>query len=205
MTRSGNEPVAERTVVAAITLSLDGYAAGPGGDMSWLVEHEMNENMRAYSASIWRAGTTAVLGRANYEGFFGYWPAVAEDPSATTEDRQLAVWLNIVEKVVFSRSLQLVSWSNARIAERPLEAEVRALKRTTGGDILVLNSTSVIRQLLAADLVDELRVTLCPNLVGGGLRLFDGQLPPSRWHLATPTTFPTGALGLRYSRQAGPQ
>ena len=67
------------------------------------------------------------MGRTNYEGFHGYWPPVAADPQAAPRDRALASWLDEVEKVVFSRTLEEAPWRNSRVA-RDVEAETRALK-----------------------------------------------------------------------------
>jgi dihydrofolate reductase len=188
-----------RKVIAWVTLSMDGFSAGPGGDMSWLAEHVGHEQMMAYSEGIWRGASTAVMGRTNYEGFFGYWPPVARDPASPPRHRDLATWLDTVEKVVFSRSLQSAEWQNTRIAA-DLEAEMRALKRAPDRDILVLNSASIIRALLDSDLVDELQLFVLPTVLGNGLRFFPDGLAASTWRLAGVSTFPTGAVALRYSR-----
>ncbi len=105
-----------------------------------------------------------------------------------------------VERVVFSHTLTEVTWSNARLATRPLEDEVKALKAAPGWDIFVMNSASIIHQLLRADLVDDLRFAIVPVLVGGGLRLLPEGLSESRWRLAESTTLAHGAVGLHYSR-----
>jgi len=70
-----------RTVVGNISLSLDGRVAGPGGDydMSWIVPHAVTDGSRAHMTRVTSAATTALLGRKNYQGFGGYWPAVADD------------------------------------------------------------------------------------------------------------------------------
>ena len=74
-------------MLAWITLSIDGFAAGPGSDMSRIAAHAGDEEMMAYSEGIWRGVSTAVMGRTNYEGFFGYWPPVAKDPASTPRNR----------------------------------------------------------------------------------------------------------------------
>jgi dihydrofolate reductase len=199
---SGTRP--QRTVVASVTLSLDGRSAGPGDDdMLWLVEHAVHEQMGAYFAGIWSGSSTAVMGRRNFEGYRGYWPAVAADPSAPPRDRAFARWLDSVEKVVFSSTIDDPAWSNTRVA-RDLETEIRALKAAPGRDILVLSSASIIHSLLAAGLVDELRIHLCPELLGSGKRFFDDGLPRSSWRLAGVTTMETGAIGLQYHVQERP-
>jgi dihydrofolate reductase len=141
------------------------------------------------------------MGRTNYEGFHGYWPPVARDPESSPRGRDLAVWLDEVEKVVFSRTLTEAEWSNARIADREPPDEVAALKAVEGRDILVLNSASIIRALLGADLVDEMRLNLVPLVLGGGLRIFPDGLPRSEWELASSASLPGGTLGLQYRRR----
>ena len=188
----------ERTVIAQANVSMDGMTAAPEGDLSWMVPHAVTPQMSAYAEGIWRGASTAVMGRTNYEGFRQYWPPVAEDPESPPRDRELAVWLDTVEKVVFSRTLEDAPWQNSRVA-RDVEAEMRALKRGPGRDILVLNSASIIRALLAADLLDELRVNVMPALAGGGLRLFEG-VPRSDWELVGALTFESGGVGLHHRR-----
>jgi dihydrofolate reductase len=190
----------ERTVIAQANVTMDGMTAGPDGDLSWLIEHAVTPQMAAYAEGVWRGADTAVLGRTNYEGYQGYWPAVAADPEAAGRDRDLATWLDTVEKVVFSRTLQEATWQNSRIA-RDVEAEIRALKQAPGRDILVLNSTSIIQALLEADLLDELRLNVLPAVVGGGLRLLDEGLPRSAWTLVGATTLESGGVALHYRRQ----
>jgi len=190
---------APRKLIAWITLSMDGFAAGPGNDMSRIAAHAGAEQMMSYTEGIWRNVSTAVMGRTNYEGFLGYWPPVAKDPASTPRNRDLAVWLDTVDKVVFSRTMQRAEWQNTRVSA-DLEGEIGALKKAPGRDILVLNSISIIRALLHAGLVDEFQVFLAPIILGGGLRFFPDGLTPSDWRLITVATFPTGDVALRYGR-----
>src|SRR4029078_1141874 len=129
-----------------------GYSAGPGNDMSRIAEYAGHEQMMAYSEGIWRGVSTAVMGRTNYAGCVEYLPPVATDPAATPRNRDLATWLDTVEKVVFSRTMKRAEWQNARVAA-DLHAEIHALKHAPGRDILILNSVSIIRALLQARLL----------------------------------------------------
>jgi dihydrofolate reductase len=192
--------MAERTVIAQATVTMDGVTAGPDGDLSFLFPHVQSEQMSAYSEGVWRGASTAVMGRTNYEGFHGYWPPVAADPETPPRVRAIATWLDTVEKVVFSRTLEQAPWQNSRVA-RDVESEMRALKQAPGQDILVLNSASIIQELLRHDLLDELRLHVVPTLAGGGLRLFPDGLPRSEWEQAGVFTLETGALALHYRRK----
>jgi dihydrofolate reductase len=189
-----------RTVIAQANVTMDGMTAGPEGDLSWLIEHAVTPQMAAYAEGIWRGATTAVMGRTNYEGFHGYWPAVAGDPDAAARDRALATWLDTVEKVVFSRTLEEATWQNSRLS-RDVEPEIRALKEGEGGDILVLNSASIIQALLKADLLDELRINVLPAIVGGGLRLLGEGLPRSDWELVGALTLQSGGVAMHHRRR----
>jgi dihydrofolate reductase len=190
-----------RKVIGNIALSLDGRINGRGGDydMSWILPHAVTDTTRDYLVQMTHNATTALLGRKNYEGFGGYWPAVANDDTAEPRDRAFARWLESVEKVVVSRTLQETTWQNSRIA-RDLVAEVKQLRTAPGGDIIAMSSSSIIRALLAADELDRLTINLCPELVGGGARLFEDGLPPSSWSLASLTTSETSATYLVYDR-----
>lgn len=192
---------ARRTVTANITLSLDGRVSGPGGeyDMSWIVPHAISSKSRDHMVSVTGTATTALLGRKNYEGFAGFWPAVADDENAAPQDREFSRWLNAAEKVVFSTTLKEAAWDNARVSDTDPVTEVKRLREQEGGDIIVLASASVIRGLLEAGEVDRLSITLCPELVGGGARLFiDG--PSGSWSLTSSQVTESGAICLLYDR-----
>lgn len=190
-----------RKVVANITLSLDGRTTGPAGpyDMGWIVPHSTTDAARDQLAAITGA-TTAVLGRSNYEGFGGFWPTIVGDESADKRDRQFAEWLNDVEKVVFSRTLDDLPWGNSRAADHEPAEMVRRLRQEDGGDIYVLASQSIIRQLLDAGEVDRLSINLAPEVVGGGARLFEDGLPASSWSLTDLSTSESGAVWVIYDR-----
>jgi dihydrofolate reductase len=180
---------------------MDGYSSGPGGPAEdiWLHEHVRRASAAAHFEGVWRGASTVVVGRTNYEGFYSVWPGITADPGTDPRTRDLGVFLNTVEKVVVSRTLQEARWENSRIA-RDLESEVKAMRDGPGRDILVINSASIIQALLQAGLIDDLRFVMVPVLLGGGLRLFAEGLPNSTWSLAQATVLEDGAIGVHYSR-----
>lgn len=194
--------MSDRTVIANITLSIDGQTTGPEGpyDMGWVGPHAVTDQARDGMLRV-LDGTTVLLGRTNYQGFGGYWPTMAEAEDADPRDRQFAHWLNEVEKIVFSRTLTEAPWQNSRIADAGPAEVAKQLRQQDGGDIWVLASQSIIRQLLAADEVDRLSINLAPELVGGGARLFDDGFGPSSWTLTDLTTSDSGAVWLIYDRK----
>lgn len=183
-----------RRVTANLSLTLDGRYHGPAGpaDMGAIVAYATTEVARRYLTTIWESATTAVLGRKNAEGFLGFWPTVAADENADPRDRGYAKWLVDVEKVVFSRTLTEAPWDRTRLVDAPVAETVAALKSEGEGDILVNSSASIIKPLLEADLLDRLSLLICPQIAGGGPRLFEDGLPSSKWHL---THHETGNLG----------
>jgi dihydrofolate reductase len=190
----------DRIVTGNISLSLDGRVTGPGGehDMGWIVPHALTGEARSHLLTITSTASTVLLGRKNYQGFTGFWPAVADDEGADPRDRAFARWLNEAEKVVVSRTLTEVGWRNSRVlADDPAEI-VHRLRKEEGGDIVVLASGSLIRGLLEAGELDRLSITLCPELVGAGARLFGDGPAGSSWSLARATPTGTGALCLLY-------
>ena len=201
MTQAASGP-GDRIVVGNISLSLDGRTAGPGGeyDMGWIVPHALTDGARDHMVKVTSTATTALLGRKNYQGFASFWPAVAEDEEADPRDRAFAQWLNAVEKLVFSRTLQQADWRNSRIVRADPAATVRQLRSEPGGDLIVLASGSVIRGLLEAGELDRLSITLCPELPGGGDRLFGDGPGGSSWSLTQTGSTGSGALCLIYDR-----
>jgi dihydrofolate reductase len=196
--------MSERRVMAWCHVSIDGYSSGPGGpgEDTWLHKHTMLPATEEYFEGIWRGCNTALMGRTNYVGFHGVWPGITADPATDPRTRDLGRWLCSVEKGVVSKTLpeSEATWENTRIF-RDAEEAVATLKAEPGRDILVLNSATLIQYLLAADLVDDLRLVVVPVLLGGGLRLLPEGVSVA-WDLTTSTTLPNGAVGLHYQRRS---
>ena len=189
-------------VVANISLSMDGRTNGVGGDydMSWIIPHAVTDSTRDNMIAVTSPATTVLLGRKNYQGFGSYWPSVVDNESADPRDRAFSSWLNSVEKVVFSSTLKDATWENSRIVNADPVAVVRDLQKQTGGNIIVLASSSLIKRLLEADALDCLSITFCPEVTGGGARLFEDGLPASSWMLRQSKVTESGALCLLYDR-----
>ncbi len=197
-----NSSVGTRTVVGNISLSLDGRVTGPGGeyDMGWIVPHAITNAARDHMINVTTPATTVLLGRKNYQGFGSFWPKVADDESADPRDRAFSKWLNSVSKIVFSSTLTEATWENSRLVNADPVAVVKELQQQKGGDIIVLASGSIIKRLLRADALDRLSITLCPEVAGGGARLFEDGLPPSSWSLRQSVVTESSALCLLYDR-----
>ncbi|MGW6504738.1 dihydrofolate reductase family protein [Nonomuraea angiospora] len=159
-----------------------------------------SEVARNHMNRIWESATTALLGRLNAEGFMGYWPSVAEDDNADPRDRGYAKWLVDAEKVVLSTTLAEAPWARTRVVNAPAADVVTNLKATGEGDILVNSSASIIKPLLAADLLDRLYLMVFPEIAGGGQRLFDDGLPATKWTLTHQQSGELGEIAMVYDR-----
>lgn len=191
-----------RKVTANLALTMDGRYIGPGGpaDFSAFAPYVATDVARDHLTRIWENATTAVLGRLNAEGFLGYWPSVADDENADPRDRGYAKWLVDTEKVVLSTTLTEAPWERTRVVNAPAADIITDLKTSGEGDILVNSSASLIKPLLTADLVDRLYLLICPEIAGGGQRLFEDGLPASKWTLTHQKAGTLGELALVYDR-----
>src|SRR3954453_1598708 len=192
-----------RPLVLTEFLTLDGVAQAPGGpeeDASgdfrhggWLVPHY--DEVMDQQVIAWFAGAQDfLLGRGTYEIFAAWWP------KAPIEDDPIARALNALPKHVASRTLTSVDWDGARLIEGDVVDAVRALKAEDGGELQVHGSPGLTQTLLAADLVDELRLIVFPVTLGTGKRLFGEGTVPRSWQLTSPTATATGALITTYQR-----
>lgn len=164
-----------RRVIATLFASLDGYASdAPDEEMRW-VNDAFGEDMTAAGLRGLREVDTLLFGRVTYQMMAGYWP------SAGPEEGEFADIMNGIAKVVFSTTLRDadVTWSNARLAKRDLEAEVRDLKAQGGRDIGVSGSVELVRGLMTLGLLDRLRLLVHPVILGtaGGAPVFDRRAP----------------------------
>jgi dihydrofolate reductase len=195
-----------RKVIVFEWMSLDGVVQAPaytdedtsggfkhgGWHLRYFEEHSMK----------WVVGNVGgasgfLLGRRTYEVFAAHWP------NASQEEQALAQPLNTLPKYVASRTMQEpLAWNNSTVLASPIAESVAKLRREDGGNLLVIGSTELAAELLAHDLVDELRVMIDPVILGGGKRFFrdDGKCVPLA--LATSETTPTGAILATYTRSS---
>lgn len=195
------QQTAGRRVVTNMSLSIDGHYAGADPlDMGWVMPYAVTDVARDHLTGLWEPATTALLGRVNAEGFLGFWPTVIGTEGADPRDEAFAKWLVETDKVVLSSTLREAPWERTTIVDKPTPEAVADLKATAGGDIVVFSSATVIKDLLAADLVDRLALMVFPIFLGTGPRLFEDGLPAGQWKLTSQTAGEQGELALIYDR-----
>ncbi|HEX2433133.1 MAG TPA: dihydrofolate reductase family protein [Gaiellaceae bacterium] len=193
-----------RKVIVNEFMTLDGVVQAPGGadeDTSGGFEHGgwhmpyMDEVAQQEVLEGINEAGGFLLGRRTYEIFAAYWP------NAPEEEQVIAEPLNTKPKYVASRTLsEPLEWQNSTVLEGDIAEAVPALKQEDGdGDLHVIGSSELVRELIANDLVDELRVMIDPLVVGGGKRVFndDGALRP--WRLVDSQVTTTGAILATYA------
>jgi dihydrofolate reductase len=180
-----------RKITAGLFISLDGVVEAPD---QWHFPY-FNEEMGAAVDAILGAADSILFGRKTYDSFAGAWP---EREAAGGEDAGLAKALGEARKIVVSNQKLEFSWRNSEQLEGGLVDAVTALKNEPGGNIALSGSISVVRQLLAAGLLDELHLLVHPIAVRKGMRLFDEGETPMPLKLISSETFKTGVLNLVY-------
>ena len=138
-----------------------------------------------------------VLGRRTYDIFAGYWPHVPEG----APHRGIADLFNGTTKHVATHHPETLEWQNSHALGPDIAAALRELKRGDGPDLLTQGSSELVHQLLATDLVDELRLLVYPVLLGRGKRLFDDHAQASAFRLEASKTSSTGVLVTHYVRE----
>jgi dihydrofolate reductase len=172
-------------------VTLDGYFAGQGGDISW---HHVDEEFQELAEAASNSGHTLLFGRLTYELMARYWPT----PEAIRNDPVVARGMNSAEKIVFSRTLDRVEWANTKLVKDDMLAEVVKLKQGSGKDLTILGSGSLVAQLTEARLIDEYQVLLNPVVIGQGKSMFEGLKDRFSLRLMSARTFKNGNVLLYY-------
>ncbi|MDQ1743079.1 MAG: hypothetical protein QOE23_1418 [Pseudonocardiales bacterium] len=173
-----------RKVVAFEFLSLDGVAESP--DRFFV---DWDDVVDASGSALIATQDAVLLGRRSYDEWAGFWPSSDIEPFAT--------FINGVAKYVATSTPLEQEWANTSVIEGDPVGFVRELKDRPGGDIGVHASISLTQALLAAGVVDELRLAVAPVVIGSGRRLFDG-LAPMRLEPIRSLTTPSGYLLVDY-------
>ena len=173
-----------RKVVVYELLSLDGVAENPDSFIT-----EWDEVMDANLADVIAAQDAVILGHHSYGEWAEFWPGSDIQP--------FAKFINGVAKYVAASAPLEREWANATVVDGGLVEFVRDLKARPGGDIGVHASIAVAQALLAADVVDELRLVIAPRIAGSGRRLLDG-LPSTQLETIRSSTSPSGHLLVDY-------
>jgi dihydrofolate reductase len=187
-----------RRLILKMSMSIDGFVAGPNGEIDWMVRSRDEGGKAAIAETLWNAGLHA-MGSKSYFPWAAYWP---------TSTDLLAAPMNDIPKVVFTRqrSLNLVSgdspnaasWAEAQVANGDLATEIARLKQQPGKDILAHGGVGFAQSLARLGLVDEYRLVVHPVALGAGLSLFAEFPEPLHLRLVSTSIFGSGVASHVY-------
>ncbi|MBE2320551.1 dihydrofolate reductase [Solirubrobacter sp. CPCC 204708] len=182
-----------RKLSYGMSVSLDGYIAAPGDDLSWGVPSD--ELFQFWSDRVEATGL-ALYGRKLWEGMSSHWPTADQQPGVTPAHIEFANRWRDMPKVVFSSTISTVGW-NARVVTGDAVAEIRRLKAEDGGPMDICGAT-LAATAMRAGLIDEYAIVTHPVLVGGGTPFFTALDDWVNLRLVETGTFPGGVLLTRY-------
>jgi dihydrofolate reductase len=184
-----------RKIIVSEMVTLDGFFAGPKGEIDW---HVVDEEFNQYAIELLNTVDTILFGRVTYQLFESYWPAAAMNPSTSKSDLAIAHKINNITKIVFSKTMDKVEWNNARLAKEVIQEEIAKMKRQPGKDMVIFGSGSIVSTFTQLGLIDEYRIIVNPVVLGNGKQLFKDIKDRINLKFLEPKTFSSGNVLLVY-------
>jgi dihydrofolate reductase len=183
-------------------VSLDGFVAGPNGELDWAgsrMDDELWETLTPLLSTV----DAAIFGRVTYGLFVSYWPTAATNPSSSRNDVAFAHWIENVPKTVISKSLKTVEWKNTELIAENIDGELAKKKNRHGKNLLVFGSPSLTAALIGLSLMDEMRMYIHPIFLGKGKPFLENLDARHEVKLMDNKSLRSGVLALRYGN-SGP-
>jgi dihydrofolate reductase len=185
-----------RKLKLQVQISVDGYIAGPNGEMDWMVWNWDDDKLKKYVFELTEPVATIILGRKMTDGFVSYWSEIMTKP----DDPFYEFAKKMIEtpKVVFTKTLKKSQWANTTIATGDLTDEITKLKSENGGDIIVYGGASFDSSLIKAGLIDEFHLFINPAAIGSGMAIFKDINDVQKFTMVKSTPFDCGIVELHY-------
>jgi dihydrofolate reductase len=177
-------------------LSLDGFAAGPNGELDFM---SYDEELAQWADQLVKTVGSPVYGRNTYQLMESYWPTLLTKPDVPKQALEHAQWVENVPKIVFSKTLKEVTWNNTLLISDNTAEEVEKLKRQPGKDLVIFGSPGLATDLMNLNLIDEYKFTVHPVIVGKGISVFKNNSKKSKLKLLETTTLKSGVVTLHYA------
>jgi len=187
-----------RKLIVFNHVSLDGYFTDARGDMSFARNENPDAEWDAFVTGNASGGGMLLFGRITYELMASFWPT----PVAAESMPDVAERMNNLPKVVFSRTLEAVSWNNTKLVKGDLADAIRKMKQEAGEDMVIFGSGSIVSQLAQESLIDEYQIVVDPIALGKGRTMFDGIKKKLPLKLKNTRTFGNGNVLLCYEPTA---
>ncbi len=186
-----------RKLVLFMHVSLDGFVAGPNGEMNWII---VDEAIFDYAHKRTNESDTALYGRVTYDMMQDYWPTAADKPNATKHDKEHAAWYNKVDKIVLSKTMKGANLPGTTIISEDVAEKIKQIKAAPGKEIIIFGSPSASHTLMHEGLIDEYWLFVNPVLLGKGTPLFKGITDRTKLKLVENTAFANGVVCLHYKK-----
>lgn len=189
-----------RKIISFMHISLDGFVAGPNGEMNWI---KVDEEIFDHVGKRISKGDTALYGRVTYQMMENYWPTAASMPTATRHDIEHSKWYSKVHKVVLSKTMKGMGINNTTFICDNLSDRINEIKqsRNSGSkEILLFGSPTAAHSLIQLNLIDGYWLFVNPIILGQGVPLFKDIKNKIKLKLL-PTTrqFTCGVFELNYT------
>lgn len=177
-------------------MSVDGFVAGPSGEMDWMTLSMDDEKLQAYVNALTDSSDTILLGRKMTDGFVTYWTSAASD----SQNPQYLFAQKMVNtpKVVFTKTLRESNWANTTLATGDLVEEIEALKQKAGRDIIVYGGATFVSNLIKENLIDEYHLSVNPTAIGCGMTIFGDLKDRLKLKLVQSNVFSHGKIVNHY-------
>ena len=186
-----------RRLVSFMHISVNGFAAGPNGEMDWI---HVDEQIFNYAGHQTDQADIALYGRVTFEMMDAYWPTAGDQPGASKHDIKHSTWYNTVDKIVLSHTIKEVPKSKITFIGDRIVERVNEFKNQPGKNIIVFGSPTAVRYLLQENLVDDLWLFINPIILGNGLSFMDGVKDRLKLKLISSHAFDSGVVCLQYSK-----
>lgn len=184
-----------RKIISFMHISLDGFVAGPNGEMDW-IKHD--EEVFDHVSKRIGEGDTALYGRVTYQMMEDYWPTAADKPTATKHDIEHAKWYSKSHKIVLSKTLKEAALTNTTIISDDLPNRINEIKKQGDKEILLFGSPSITHTLIQLNLIDGYWLFVNPIILGQGIPLFTDIRNKINLKLLTTRPFTCGVTELNY-------
>ncbi len=181
-----------RKLISLMHVSLDGFCAGPQGEMNWI---GYNDAIFADATSLIEHAGAAVYGRTTHDMMRGYWPAFLGKPDSP--EVRHAQWVEDIPKHTFTGSMESCDWNNSHLHRDA--GEIFELKKQPGNDLLIFGSPGLVHAFLKLDAIDEYWIFLNPVLLGAGIPYLAGA-GRTGLKLLESKPFDIGVIRLHYAK-----
>ena len=178
-----------RKLKLQVQISVDGYIAGPNGEMDWM-EWDWDNELKKYVTDLTEPVDCIILGRKLAQEFIPYW---ASNPEQEGADK-----INSSKKVVFTKTLDKSEWENTVLAKGDLVDEITKLKKQGGKDIIAYGGAAFVSALIKHGLIDEFHLLINPTVIGDGMTIFKEPDSKQNLTLVQSKSFDCGIVVLHY-------